>query len=83
MAFKMKGFSGFGNSPIKKEPIDLTKNTPEQNKKLMQEYRDKNMRRTRPIPGGKIKTKHLGYDPEGSITEGIKSLDKKLIRFFK
>ena len=83
MAFKMKGFSGFGNSPIKKKPIDLTKNTPEQNRKLMQEYRDKNMRRTRPMKEGEFKTKGAPYDPEGTVIEVVKSLDKKLKRLFK
>jgi hypothetical protein len=68
MAFKQK------NNPFKKKSVDLSKNTPEENKKLMQEYRRKNMRRTRPMKGGGIKTKHLGYDPEGAIIKGVKQL---------
>ena len=66
MAFKQK------NNPFKKKGIDLTKNTPEQNRKLMQEYRRKNMSRTRPLKEGEGKTKHLGYDPEGSIKKLFK-----------
>lgn len=76
MAFKMKKFSGFGNSPVKKKSIDLTKNTPEQNRKLMQEYRRKNMSRTRPLKEGEFKTKGAPYDPEGAITQTVKSVKK-------
>ena len=79
----MKGFSGFWNSPIKKKPIDLTKNTPEQNRKLMQEYKDKSMRRTRPLKEGEFKAKGAPYDPEGALFQAIKSLDNKLKRSFK
>ncbi len=66
MAFKQK------NNPFKKNSVDLSKSTPEQNKKLMQEYRRKNMSRTRPLKEGEGKTKHLGYDPEGSIKKLFK-----------
>ena len=77
MAFKQK------NNPFKKKGIDLTKNTPKQNRKLMQEYKDKHMRRTRPLKEGEFETKGAPYDPEGALIQGIKSLDKKLKRLFK
>ena len=66
MAFKQK------NNPFKKKSVDLSKNTPEENKKLMQEYRRKNMSRTRSLKEGEFKTKGAQYDPEGSIKKLFK-----------
>ena len=70
MAFKQK------NNPFKKKSIDLTKNTPEQNRKLMQEYKRKNMSRTRPLKEGEFQTKGAPYDPEGAVTQAVKSVKK-------
>ena len=70
MAFKQK------NNPFKKKSVDLSKNTPEKNKKLMQEYRRKNMSRTRPLKEGEGETKGAPYDPEGAIGQTVKSVKK-------
>ena len=70
MAFKQK------NNPFKKKSVDLSKNTPEKNKKLMQEYRRKNMSRTRPLKECEGETKGAPYDPEGAIGQTVKSVKK-------
>ena len=42
----------------------------------MQEYRRKNMSRTRSLKKGEFKTKGAPYDPEAAITKTVKSVKK-------
>ena len=42
----------------------------------MQEYRRKNMSRTRPLKEGEFQTKGAPYDPEGAVTQAVKSVKK-------
>ena len=72
-------------SALSKNSINLSGNTPKQNKKLMQEYKDKHMRRTRPIPeGGGIKTR-MGTAPSApkAIYDLVKSVLPKRMGKFK
>ena len=49
-------------SALPKNSINLSGNTPKQNKKLMQEYKKKNMSRTRPLKEGEFQTQ-MGTPP--------------------
>jgi len=71
-------------SALPKNSINLSGNTPKQNKKLMQEYKRKNMSRTRPLREGEGEAK-MGTPPTSpkAIYDLVKSVLPKRMGKFK
>ena len=71
-------------SALPKNSVNLSGNTPKQNKKLMQEYKKKNMSRTRLLKEGEFQTK-MGTPPTSpkAVYDLVKSVLPKRMGKFK